>query len=177
MEKIEKKREVVTTTTDILYKAIDGTMFSNEDECRRYEETSEAILLGRLADIQIKEVCCDDLFESSGEGVYRVVVPRVEEDINALLVNSAISPSSRSKKKYSSELYTLNQLWKLNGGASSKDFLFFDKGDLQKVILVGIRFATNDKIDWIWFWKFNDVINNITDGKYVLARRSLDNDR
>ena len=154
MEKIEKKREVVTTTTDILYKAIDGTMFSNEDECRRYEETSEAILLGRLADIQIKEICCDDLFESSGEGVYRVVVPRVEEDIN-----------------------TLNQLWKLNGGATSKDFLFFDKGDLQKVILVGIRFATNDKIDWIWFWKFNDVINNITDGKYVLARRSLDNDR
>ena len=153
MEKVEKKREVVTTTIDISYKAIDGTMFSNEDECRRYEETSEAILLGRLADIQIKEVCCDDLFESGGEGVYRVVVPRVEEDIN-----------------------TLNQLWKLNGGATRKE-LFFDKGDLKKVILVGIRFATNDKIDWIWFWKFNDVINNITDGKYVLARRSLDNDR
>lgn len=153
MEKIEKKREVVTTTVDISYKAIDGTIFSNEDECRRYEETSEAILLGRLTDIQIKEVCCDDLFESSGDGIYRVVVPRVEEDIN-----------------------TLNQLWKLNGGAARKE-LFFDKGDLQKVILVGIRFATNDKIDWIWFWKFNDVINNITDGKYVLARRSLDNDR
>ena len=153
MEKIEKKREVVTTTIDISYKAIDGTMFSNEDECRRYEETSEAVLLGRLADIQIKEVCCDDLFESSGEGVYRVVVPRVEEDIN-----------------------TLNQLWKLNGGSTSKE-LFFNKDDLQKVILVGIRFATNNKIDWIWFWKFNDVINNITDGKYVLARRSLDNDR
>lgn len=153
MEKIEKKREVVTTTIDISYKAIDGTIFSNEDECRRYEETSEAILLGRLADIQIKEICCDDLFESSGEGVYRVVVPRIEEDIN-----------------------TLNQLWKLNGGAARKE-LFFDKDDLQKVILVGIRFATNDKIDWIWFWKCNDVINNITDGKYVLARRSLDNDR
>lgn len=153
MEKIEKKREVVTTTTDISYKAIDGTIFSNEDECRRYEETSEAILLSRLADIQIKEIYCDDLFESSGEGVYRVIVPRVEEDIN-----------------------TLNQLWKLNGGATSKNLLF-NKDDLQKVILVGIRFATNDKIDWIWFWKFNDVISNITDGKYVLARRSLDNDR
>jgi len=153
MEKIEKKREVVTTTIDISYKAIDGTMFSNEDECRRYEETSEAILLDRLTDIQIKTVCCDDLFESSGDGIYRVVVPRVEEDIN-----------------------TLNQLWKLHGGATSKE-LFFNKSDLQKVILVGIRFATNGKIDWIWFWKFNDVINNITDGKYVLARRSLDNDR
>ena len=153
MERIESEREVTQTVTDISYNAIDGTMFSNEDECRRYEETSEAILLGRLTDIQIKEVCCDDLFESSGEGVYRIVVPRVEEDIN-----------------------TLNQLWKLNGGATSKE-LVFNKSDLQKVILVGIRFATNDKIDWIWFWRLNDVINNITDGKYVLAGRSLFNDR
>ena len=153
MEKVEKKREVVTTTIDISYKAIDGTMFSNEDECRRYEETSEAILLGRLADIQINEICCNDVFESMGEGVYRVVVPRIEEDIN-----------------------TLNQLWKLNGGATSKE-LFFNKDDLQKVILVGIRFAANDKIDWIWFWKFNDTINTITDGKYVLVRHSFDNDR
>ena len=144
MERIENKREVTQTVTDISYKAIDGTIFSNEEECRRYEETVEAVLLSKVKEFQIKEIAGDDLFESNGEGIYRIVVPTRESHID-----------------------TLNQLWKLNGGASKED-LFFSTEDLHKVIAVGIRFCPNNKIDWIWFWKIKNVIENITDNKYTV---------
>lgn len=146
MERIEEVIERTVKDTHISYKAIDGTIFTNEDECRRYEETAEAILLSKLKEIQINEISCDDLFESSGEGIYRIIVPATQEHIN-----------------------TLNQLWKLNGGASREE-LIFDKSYINTVILVGIRFCENYKIDWIWFWKLNDVINNITKGKYKIQR-------
>ena len=145
MERIENKREVTKTVTDVSYKAIDGTIFFNEEECRRYEETAEAILLSKVKEFQIKEIAGDDLFESNDEGIYRIVVPTRKSHID-----------------------TLNQLWKLNGGASKEDLLFSTE-DLHKVIAVGIRFCSNDKIDWIWFWKINDVIRSITDGKYYIA--------
>lgn len=145
MERIENKREVTQTVTDISYKAIDGTMFFNEEECRRYEETAEAVLLSKVKEFQIKEIAGDDLFESNGDGIYRIVVPTKESHID-----------------------TLNQLWKLNGGASKSD-LFFSTEDLHKVIAVGIRFCSNDKIDWIWFWKVDDVIKSITGDKYYIA--------
>lgn len=145
MERIENKREVTQTVTDISYKAIDGTMFSNEEECRRYEESAEAILLSKIKEFQIKEIAGNDLFESNDEGIYRIVVPTRESHID-----------------------TLNQLWKLNEGASKRD-LFFSTEDLNKVIAVGIRFCSNDKIDWVWFWKINDVIRSITDNKYYIA--------
>lgn len=62
----------------------------------------------------------------------------------------------------------LNQLWKLNGGASQEK-LVFDKSDINTVILVGVRFCC-DKLDWVWFYKLNNVITRITDGKYKIQK-------
>lgn len=144
MEKIEEVIERTVKDTHISYKAIDGTLFTDENECRRYEETAEAVLLAKLSEIQIKEISCDDLFES-GEGVYRVVIPTNEKHID-----------------------TLNQLWKLNGGAS-QDKLIFDSSYINTVVLVGVRIY-DSKIDWIWFYKLNDVIDDITSSKYKLSK-------
>lgn len=148
MERIENKREVTQTVTDISYKAIDGTMFSKEEECRRYEETAEAVLLSKVKEFQIKEIAGNDFFETNDEGIYRIVVPTKESHID-----------------------TLNQLWKLNGGAYKKD-LFFSNEDLNNVIAIGIRFCSNDKIDWIWFWKVSNVIRSVTDGRYTVAENN-----
>lgn len=141
MKRIETIEHVEHVYTK--YEAIDGTIFNDENECIRYEKTSEAILLSRLNDIQINEINCEDLFESSGEGVYKVIVPTDIGYIN-----------------------TLNQLWKLNGGSSREDLLF-NECDINSVILVGIR-RCGSKIDWIWFWKFNNVVEEITLGKYKI---------
>lgn len=146
MKKIENKREVVNTVTDILYEAVDGTIFHNEEECHKYESTVEAILLSKVKEFMIKEIPGSDLLESNDEGIYRIVVPKEEKHIDIL-----------------------NQLWKLNGGAS-KDNLLFSTEDLDKVIAIGIRYYETFKIDWIWFWKINDVIKSITDNDYTLVR-------
>lgn len=146
MEKIEKVIEQFIQKTEITYKAIDGTVFKDEQECLRYENTVEAVLLSRLKDIQINEIPCDSFCESAGEGDYKVVVP--------------------TNTRY---IETLNQLWKLFGGKNSSKSEFFDNFDLNKVILVGIRWE-REEIDWIWFWKLDDVILNTTNQKYKIIK-------
>lgn len=141
MNKIESKKEV----TEILYEAIDGTMFSDENECIRYEETAEAVLLGKMKEFQIGEISGDNFFDTNDDGFYRIVVPTNNYHIDIL-----------------------NQLWKLNGGASRKD-LFFTEDDLNKVIAVGIRFTPNEKIDWIWFYSISNIIKSITNNQYIVA--------
>lgn len=47
------------------------------------------------------------------------------------------------------------------------DWLPFSNLDINNIILIGIRFIC-EKLDWIWFWKFNDAIKDITNSKYKL---------
>lgn len=144
MEKIVEKIERTVTDTYTKYRAIDGTLFGNEEACIKYDNTVEALLLSRVLEFQKKEISGDDLFESNGEGIYRIVVPTKESHID-----------------------TLNQLWKLYGGNGNDNLLFSDK-DLHKVIAIGISKCC-EKTDWIWFWKINNVIENITDNKYTVC--------
>lgn len=43
MKKIEVKREEV----DILYEAVDGTVFKDEEECIKYEQTAKGVLISK----------------------------------------------------------------------------------------------------------------------------------
>ena len=46
MKKVTKTK----TTEQIYYEAIDGTLFSNEEECRKYEKSAEVVLYGMIKD-------------------------------------------------------------------------------------------------------------------------------
>lgn len=138
------KKEKIIKQEVIEYKAIDGTYFRDKDECQRYEKSAEVVLLSKLKDIQINEISCEDLFESSGEGIYRVIIPTLSEHIDIL-----------------------NQLWILYGGRCKEDLLF-NNSDINTIILVGIRFLDSSKIDWIWFYKFDEEIKKITLGRYEI---------
>jgi len=144
MEKIEQKIQRTVTDTYIQYKAIDGTLFEKEEECIKYDSTVEALLLSRVLEFQKKEIDGDALFESNSEGIYKIVVPTKESHID-----------------------TLNQIWKLYGG-KSRDDLLFSKDDLNKVIAIGVR-SYDGSTDWIWFWKINDIIEDITDKAYTIC--------
>ena len=45
-----KKVTKTQTTEHIYYEAIDGTLFSNEEECRKYEKSAEVVLYGMIKD-------------------------------------------------------------------------------------------------------------------------------
>lgn len=143
MKTIERKIE----SSEIVFEAIDGSIFKDINECKKYENTVEAVLLSKIKEFQINEVSCDDLFESCSEGKYRVVVPQNSNHIDIL-----------------------NQLWLLNGGAEKHD-LIFDEKDINTIILVGVRFS-DAFIDWIWFYRFNKTINFVTNNKYKLAENN-----
>lgn len=144
MEKIEKKTERVVVDTQIIYKAIDGTEFTTEPECKRYEETAEAILLARVQDAIINAFPTDELFESSGEGDYKALVPRSQVHLDAL-----------------------NQLYKLFGGKNTENVLFNEK-DLNTLVFMGYRFY-GAKIEWLWFWKPADVVKICTNDKWTVT--------
>lgn len=145
MKEITKTEEEIVKKTITTYEAIDGTIFTDVNECHRYEATAEAVLLSKVNDFKLNEVDVEDVFEG-GEGIYKVVVPAILEHIDIL-----------------------NQLWKLNGGQNKQDLLF-NESDLNTVILVGVRFYDAAKIDWIWFYRVNEVISNITKNQYIIAK-------
>lgn len=145
MKEIIKTEEEIIKKTIITYEAIDGTIFTDVNECKRYESTAEAILLSKVNDFKINEVDVDSILDG-GEGIYKVVVPESLEHIEIL-----------------------NQLWKLYGG-EHKQNLLFNEFDLYTIILVGIRFYDAAKVDWIWFYRINEVINNITKNQYTVIK-------
>ena len=50
MKKIKETREVVVS-----YEAFDGTRFDNEDECKKYESTAEAVITKAFYDLITRE--------------------------------------------------------------------------------------------------------------------------
>ena len=144
MEKIEKKTERTVVDTQIIYRAIDGTEFKTEPECKRYEETAEAVLLSRLKECTIHNCSGEDLFECCGEGEFEALVPTTQEHLD-----------------------TMNQLYKLYGG-KDESTLLFDEKDLNTLVFMGYRFY-DSTVDWLWFYKAGGVIEKCTDGKWTVT--------
>ena len=83
MKRIEKEetKKVVTT----MYVAIDGTEFTNKDNCEKYETSLECVLTARLNDITIRNTnLCTAFLEGSDNWDAKIVRPRNSEDINAI---------------------------------------------------------------------------------------------
>ena len=57
MKKVTKTK----TTEQIYYEAIDGTLFSNEEECRKYEKSAKVVLYGMIKDKVVGITTPDDL--------------------------------------------------------------------------------------------------------------------
>lgn len=144
MEKIESKFERTITETTVTFKAIDGTVFDTEEECKKYEATVEAVLLERLNDCVVHCCCGDSLFESNCDGEYKAVVPKTQKDID-----------------------TLNQLHKLYGGKNETSLIFTEE-DINTLIFMGYRFY-NSSMEWVWFYKAADIIKACTNGKWTVT--------
>lgn len=144
MEKIEKKTERTIVDTRIIYKAIDGTEFDTESECKRYEATAKAVFISRLQDCIICIDCNEELFECCGEGEFKALVPTTHEHLDAM-----------------------NQLYKLYGGKSC-DKALFNEEDLNTLIFMCYCFCNYD-IEWLWFYKASSIIEKCTDGKWTVA--------
>ena len=135
-----------------VYVAFDGTEFAYEEDCKRYENSAEGVLLNRLSEIAIKREdgsqSVDFIVDESGDGNYKCLVPKTVEDIN-----------------------TLNQLWYLYGGKNKKadGEALFNPSDIDTPIMLGYRLNGSD-IDWLWFWKLTEIVNTSTLGTFRIAK-------
>lgn len=138
----EFKREIKETTT--YYVAVDGTEFSSESECEKYEMTAAAVLLANLKECELSRNEDMEWIDPADENKYRILFPTTAEHIDYL-----------------------NQLWFMFGGQGDTNPIFSQK-DKKTIVLLGYRFI-GAKLDWVWFYKLNEIINRITKGNFEIA--------
>ena len=145
--KEETKREVVDVNT--YYEAVDGTKFTNKEECVKYEDTVCCVLMARAKAFAIatEEEQSINPFNEGDDNNYIMLLPQKKEDID-----------------------TLNQLYVLPRKGVSATPYFTDE-HIGKPILMGYRTYENN-LEWSWFNDMQKVINVMTNGKFELKLKS-----
>lgn len=82
----EIKEEIKRVEYITKYEAIDGTLFEDANECRKYENSARAVLLSRYKTLVINKFCEDGLF-GVGSCDYDIDIVKVtdSEDIDLVL--------------------------------------------------------------------------------------------
>lgn len=82
-----KKITVEKTTKVTMYQAIDGTQFTTEDECRKYEESAKCVLLTKYRPLVLNSVVENELFKGSGSEEYEYDVVKInnEQDVETII--------------------------------------------------------------------------------------------
>ena len=145
MKKI--KKEIQETHAIEVFVAYDDTEFNSENECRKYENSAAGVLLNKLEAITLKKDMTLNI-DGNDENKYSTVVPTEQEHLD-----------------------TINQLVQLFHWGNDNDAkTFVTEKDLHTLILVGRRFE-DGTLDWVWFYKLNDFVMNVTGGKYVVMEK------
>ena len=150
MKKIDK--EITHVEHKTVYQAWDGEEFNTAEECDKYEQSAASVVMARLEDCLIAKNYDNEIFDCGDDNQYKTVVPLAEEDIN-----------------------TLNQLYFMFTGRGKEEPLF-SYNEIGNPIIIGYR-ITCHSYDWVWFYKLNNVIKEITNGKYKLVESKETEDK
>lgn len=76
METVEKITEIKET----FYKATDGTLFEEREECLKYESSARCVLLTRYENLVIKTLSEGEVFGCTGSDDYEIDICKVKDD-------------------------------------------------------------------------------------------------
>ena len=150
MKKVDK--EITHVEHKTVYQAWDGEEFNTQQECERYEQSAASVVMARLEDCVIAKNYDNEIFDSEDENQYKTVVPKTKEDID-----------------------NINQLYFMFGGKCREEPLF-SYDEISTPIIIGYR-ITDCYYDWVWFYKLNGAIKELTDGKYKLVESKKTEDK
>lgn len=120
MKEIKKEIQKVEYITQ--YEAIDGTMFNDAEECKRYENSVEAVLLSRYNPLVVARKSEETLF-NVGSCEYEIdIVKPTEEEIDTILQLLVLFNSHYDSKRLQ-EYRTL-----LNKVLEEDDFVLIGRG-------------------------------------------------
>lgn len=84
MKEIKKEIQKVEYVTK--YEANDGTIFNDANECRKYEESAEAVLLSNFRQLQVKFVNEYEMFGVGSEEYFLSIVKlKDKEDVDLVM--------------------------------------------------------------------------------------------
>lgn len=143
-------KEIIKETTvikkDTYFQATDGRLFTSPEECRKYETSAVGVLLEKTTHFEIAREFDSQWFDDCDENEYRTLLPKTEKDIDVL-----------------------NQLYSLYAGKKALE-TYFTNDDIDKLILLGLR-QYDGRVDWLWFYKFDDMLEQMTNGKYTYLEK------
>lgn len=120
MKEIKKEIQKIEYITQ--YEAIDGTKFNTVEECRKYEDSAEAVLLARYKPLVVTRKSEETLF-NVGSCEYEIdVVKPTEEEIDTILQLIALFNSHYDNEKLQEYRIMLNK------ALENDDFILIGRG-------------------------------------------------
>ena len=144
MRKNEIKRtETIEKVVNIEYIAEDGTVFYNEEECKKYEESALFAVSNKLKRLTNKWTSHYALFEDREEEELEIFDVQTEEDLENLRRYLFL----KALKNGASEKYIKDCFTSENG--NRKDFVFDG-------VTIGHEVLIFWSYDQDWFWTYKD---------------------
>lgn len=141
------RNEIKRTIEELVrveYVAEDGTVFYNEEECKKYEESALFVASNRLKRLSTKPTSIYDLFEDGSEECdLEIFDVQTEEDLNNLRRYLYL----KATKNGANEDYIKNAFTSVDGGR--EDYVFDN-------VTVGHEVMVFWSYDNDWFWVYKD---------------------
>lgn len=143
MKKIQK--EIVRKEYVSVFVANDGTEFSDEAECKKYDESAKGVLLAKYQQVVLKESDAYSLFGfGSDEEVIEVVKLNSKEDVD-LIVQCYLLENDYIKEREDYNERMEKMITRLKKSVTENDIIFIGRGyDKDGFYFEGTR---NEHID------------------------------
>lgn len=143
MKKIQK--EIVRKEYVSVFVANDGTEFSDEAECKKYDESAKGVLLAKYQQVVLKESDAYSLFGfGSDEEVIEVVKLNSNEDVD-LIVQCYLLENDYIKEREDYNERMEKMITRLKKSVTENDIIFIGRGyDKDGFYFEGTR---NEHID------------------------------
>lgn len=133
----------------VKYRAVDGTVFSNKEECIKYEDSAKCLLFSKYKPLVVhKDIVEEEIFGTGSEEYgYDIIKLRKKEDIDVIMQLHYLINGSDSYRRYNDSIKEL-----CTKALEEDDFLFIGRGYQQDTFWV--QFTKN-----LIFKRINTVCN------------------
>ena len=134
-----KEVKIEKTSYDIKWEAIDGTQFSSEEECKKYEQSAVMVLWARFLKLVVAKECEYSFFKVGCEdnSVYAIKM-EAPEDVNTVmqlyLLDNPWLTTCENGEKYKNEAFEA-----INKAYKDKDILFVGENCEEGIFIIGTR--------------------------------------
>lgn len=145
--KVETRERTKVERYDV-YVANDGTEFTNVEECKKYDESAEGVLMSKIKPLMVREISSEDIhgYGSCDETVQIFKVEK-QEDADTLLQTYFIT---NDIKKDCKEPWVIRTKDLIQRALNDKEMLFVSRGyEMDSFWIIGTQGSMKESIDSI----------------------------